>query len=418
MTVARQTLRRRQRHAVALMASAGVLATVDRSALAIVNPLVRGEFGLSIQQMGFLLSAFVWTHAFCLLPAGLLVDRFRPRRIVGAAIAFWSVAQIFCGLATGFWGFAAARAMLATGEAPLTPGLVRLVRDWFPSNERSLPVSIGFAAGKLGPALAPLLITPLMLALGWRVAFTITGAAGLVLAAVWLLTYRDTDIATEAPDDQADGPGGLRLLLGYRASWGMAAGTFGQIYMSWLYLTWLPGYLEIERHLSLPTTGWVAGLPFAFSVAGAIGAGWFNDRLVSAGRSPIRSCKLPIIGGMLGTACFTVIAALTSSVVWAVAAMSIALLFSGMSAAIGITLATAMAPRRCSATLISIQLTGGYMGGALAPALTGLIVQQTGSFIPALLFSAAMGVTGAAIYLFVVPNQPIRFAADANALPV
>ncbi len=107
---------------------------------------------------------------------------------------------------------------------------------------------------------------------------------------------------------------------------------------------------------------------------------------------------------------FTIVAALTPSTLVAVAAISTALLFNGMAGAMCWALASVIAPKHCTASLGSIQNCGGYIGGALAPAVTGFIVQDTGSFVPALLFSAGLGLTCALVYVFMVPGKPIDVA--------
>ena len=71
-------------------------------------------------------------------------------------------------------------------------------------------------------------------------------------------------------------------LFRFRTTWGLVLGFFGIVYMGWLYLAWLPGYLEIQRHMSIPKTGLVAAIPFAFGVVGSIGGGWIADRLMRA----------------------------------------------------------------------------------------------------------------------------------------
>ena len=91
-------IRRLQMRAVAVLMFIGVVNILDRSALSIANPLVRGEMGLSIGEMGLLLSAFAWSYAFCQLPGGALVDRVGPRRLLGGALIAWSIAQAAMGL--------------------------------------------------------------------------------------------------------------------------------------------------------------------------------------------------------------------------------------------------------------------------------------------------------------------------------
>ncbi len=417
-------LKRIQRRSVALLVLGCALNYVDRSTLAVANPLIRHDLGLSIVDMGLLLSAFLWAYAAFQLPSGALVDRLGPRRLLGAGIFIWSLAQALGGLVGGFWQFVGARVFLGMGESPQFSGLVRVVRDWYNVRERGLPTGIGLCGSKLGPALAPPLLTVLMLAFGWRWMFVIMGVFGIGVAILWYAVYREPHEVDLTEDEKAyltDGeapPVAERVtwadwkqLFAYRATWGMVLGFFGEVYMGWVYQAWLPGYLEIERHMSIPKTGWVAGIPFACGVFGSVWAGWLADRLSARGVSPINSCKIPVVIGLSGMAGFTIVAALTPSTFVAVAAISVALAFNGMAGAMCWALASVAAPRHCTASLGSIQNCGGYIGGALAPTITGLIVHNTGSFVPALLFSAALGLSCALVYIFMVPGQPIDVSA-------
>jgi MFS family permease len=199
-------------------------------------------------------------------------------------------------------------------------------------------------------------------------------------------------------------------LFRFRTTWGLIVGFYGVVYMEWLYLAWLPGYLEIQRHMSIPETGIVSAIPFAFGVVGSIGGGWIADWLMRRGFSPVNSRKTPVIIGLLGMVVFTVVAAETPSDTLAVAAISAALLFGASASGMSWALASVAAPGRCTASLGSIQNFGGYLGGALAPAVTGFIVQATGSFVPALLVSAMFGLVSALAYLLVIRATPIRAA--------
>ncbi len=419
-TAASPRIKRIQRNSIGLLVLGCAINYIDRSTLAVANPLIRQELGLTIGDMGLLLSAFLWAYAAFQLPAGALVDRFGPRRMLGLGMFVWSLAQALGGLVGGFWSFTGARVFLGLGESPQFSGLVRVVRDWYNVRERGLPTGIGLCGSKLGPALAPPLLTALMLAFGWRWMFVIMGGVGIAVSLIWYAVYREpreVDLTEEEKTYLSEGEApqvaervtwaDWKHLFAYRATWGMVLGFFGEVYMGWVYQAWLPGYLEIERHMSIPKTGWVAGIPFACGVFGSIWAGWLSDRLSARGMSPINSCKIPVVMGLTGMAGFTIVAALTPSTFVAVAAISVALAFNGMAGAMCWALASVAAPRHCTASLGSIQNCGGYIGGALAPTITGFIVMDTGSFVPALLFSAALGLTCALIYVFMVPGQPI-----------
>jgi MFS family permease len=417
-------IKRIQRNSIGLVVLGCALNYVDRSTLSVANPLIRHDLGFSIAEMGLLLSAFLWAYAAFQLPAGALVDRLGPRKLLGGGMFVWSVAQACGGLVGSFWQFVGARIFLGLGESPQFSGLVRVVRDWYNVRERGLPTGIGLCGSKLGPAIAPLVLTTLMLSFGWRWMFVLMGVVGVFVSVVWYAVYREPREVDLTADEKAylsDGEvataadtvtwADWKRLFAYRATWGMVMGFFGEVYMGWVYQSWLPGYLEIERHMSIPKTGWVAGIPFAFGIIGSVGSGWMSDSLAGRGVSPVNSCKIPVVIGLVGMSGFTVVAALTPSAFVAVAAISVALLFSGMAGAMCWALASVIAPRHCTASLGSIQNCGGYIGGALAPAVTGFIVQDTGSFVPALLFSASLGFACALAYVFVVPGKPIDAAA-------
>jgi cyanate permease len=114
-----------------------------------------------------------------------------------------------------------------------------------------------------------------------------------------------------------------------------------------------------------------------------------------------------VIAGLIGMAVFTYVAAETPSNVVAVGSIAAALFFAGGASGMSWALASVAAPASCTASLGSIQNFGGYLGGALAPMVTGFIVQATGSFIPALLVGAAIAVGSALAYLFIIPNRAI-----------
>src|ERR1700733_3397087 len=184
-------IKRIQRIALTLLVLAGCVNYIDRAALSIGNVLIRRDLGLSVGDMGLLLSAFLWAYAFAQLPAGGMVDRFGPRRLLTAGLALWSLAQALAGLVTGFGQFIVVRAVLGLGEAPQFPSSARVVRDWFGGRDRGTATGIWNCSSTLGTAISAPLLTFLMLAFGWRWMFGIMGIAGLVMAAVWYALYRD-----------------------------------------------------------------------------------------------------------------------------------------------------------------------------------------------------------------------------------
>ena len=185
-----------QRTALAMLVVAGVINYVDRATLSVANLLIRDDLHLSIADMGYLLSAFLWAYAFAQLPTGAMVDKLGPRLLLTCGLTLWSFAQLLGGLIQSFGQFFSARLLLGLGEAPQFPTGARVVRDWFNPRDRGLATGIFNCASSLGTAIAVPLLTFLMLSFGWRVMFMIMGIAGLAMAAVWYVVYRNP---TEVP---------------------------------------------------------------------------------------------------------------------------------------------------------------------------------------------------------------------------
>src|SRR6201991_2271967 len=192
-----------QRVALALVVVAGVVNYIDRATLAVANPLIRQDLGLSIADMGYLLSAFLWAYAFAQLPTGAMVDKLGPRLLLTLGLSLWSFAQLLGGLVQGFGQFFGARVLLGIGEAPQFPTCARVVRDWFNQRDRGLATGIFNCASSLGTAIAAPLLTYLMLAFGWRVVVVVMGVAGLIVAALWYVLYRNPDEMTLTPQENA-----------------------------------------------------------------------------------------------------------------------------------------------------------------------------------------------------------------------
>src|ERR1700744_1703236 len=190
-----------QRAALALLVVAGVVNYIDRATLAVANPLIRDELGLSIADMGYLLSAFLWAYAFAQLPTGAMVDRLGPRLLLTMGVSLWSFPPLLGGLVQSFGQFFGARLFLGIGEAPQFPTGARVVRDWFNPRDRGLATGIFNCASSLGTAIAVPLLTWLMLSFGWRAMFVVMGVAGLAMAGVWLLQYRNPgEVALDAEE--------------------------------------------------------------------------------------------------------------------------------------------------------------------------------------------------------------------------
>jgi sugar phosphate permease len=416
-------MRRMQRIALTMLVISGAVNYLDRSALAIGNPEIRKELGLDATQMGILLSAFLVSYAFAQLPTGLLVDRVGPRKLLGLGLTVWSLAQTLAGFVSTHSQLWWARLFLGIGEAPQFPSGARVVSDWFNVKDRGFPTGVFNSAASIGPALAPPILTALMLAFGWRTMFITMGVLGLITAAVWFAVYQDPERRATAEDrayirsGDTDQTAAVTLrqwarLFRLRTTWGMVCGNFCVGYLAWIYFAWLPGYLEIQH--SIAKAGVYAAIPPLLGVFGSLIGGYLSDRLAARGVTPLNSRKIPIIGGIIGMATCTILAAYSAGFISAMIFISAAVFFSTITSGTVWALVTAAAPPNYVASIGSIQNFGGYLGGTCSPILTGFIVDKTGSFVMALVLGAAISLAGALIYLFVV-TRPIRGAELESA---
>jgi nitrate/nitrite transporter NarK len=169
-----------------------------------------------------------------------------------------------------------------------------------------------------------------------------------------------------------------------------------------MYQTWLPAYLEMQQHISIAKTGFLAMIPLIFSVLGALAGGWVTDRLARSGMEIVASRRLPCILGLLASGLFTVVATTASGGTEAVIFISAAMFFLSLGVAGKWTLITAVAPQSYCTSVASIQNFGGYIGGTVSPIVTGMVVDLTGSFVVALAIGAGITVLGAVILQTVV----------------
>jgi MFS family permease len=374
--------------AVGLLVLAGCINFIDRSAVSIALPAIQTDLHLSATQAGLLLSAFAWSYAVAQLPAGSLVDRLGARAALTGGLAAWSAVQMATSLVAGLPSFIAARVALGMGESPMFVGGARVCADRFAPATRAVPLGLLNASASLGPAIAPLVLTPLMVTLGWRAGFAVLGAAGLLVAAAWGVIYRNPAASSGAAPGIA-GPAEWLRLLRQRAVWGLLLGFGGTVYITWLYVTWLPGYLHDRWHMTTAHAGLWSALPQSFGFAGAIAGGWLSDRLTTI-TSERSARQLPLAIGLYLAAVFSGLAAVAGSAGAALAAVSAALFSANVATTSGWTLAAALAPPALIATVEAMSNIGGSVGGSLAPLVTGTLVQSTGSFTGPLLIAAGV----------------------------
>lgn len=415
-----------------LMWAAIAINYIDRTVLSAAAPHIQKEFHLSAVEMGIVMSAFFWSYALLQLPAGILADRFGQKKVLGFAVLWWSLATAVTGLATGFKSLVSLRVALGVGEAGAYPSNAGITSRWFPKQERATVAAIFDSGSKLGSAIALPLIAWLLVTFDWKLTFAVAGSLGIVWSVVWVLVFKDSPAAHPGvnaaelshiqkglpPARNADAPSvSWTKLLTHRNVWAMCIGFFMINYNSYFFITWLPTYLVKERGMGLMEMGFMASLPLFVSMFVEVFAGWASDRVYASGRLSLTATrKLFLVIGLVMASSIG-LAAFAQSAVVAVILLCIAKSGTTVAASQVWALPADVAPGNTVSMVAGLQNTVSNMGGVVGPIVTGAIVGATGSFIPALVFSAALIGLAIVNYLFLLGKvEPIAFEPNTATL--
>jgi MFS family permease len=318
------------------------------------------------------------------------------------------------GAAVGVTTMLLARLGLGVGEAPFSPVVYRSVRAWAPYSERGTATALIGAGGSLGPAIGAPFVAWLIQTLSWRWSFVITGALGFVWVAVWMalvstpektrwlpeperqgiLAEREAGIAVPDHDDI-----GYLALLRSPAMWGLFVSQGCLVYSLYLYLSWLPNYLQTARGLSLVDAGLYTSVPFFIATAVNIFINWIGDRVLSvhAVRNGMRRylvalCLFLTAAGLI----IPYVQSLTAVIIL----VSITVSFANTGPAANATLTSDLLRSPADAgRAFAFLVLGGNVFGLLAPIVTGYLVEASGSFSSAFIAAGVLALVGATITL-------------------
>lgn len=176
---------------IGLTFALSMLLYVDRIAISTAKVPVSADLGLTDTQFGWVLSAFALGYALFQAPAGTLADRYGPRVVLAGVVALWSVFTALTGLARSLGAMLVYRFLFGAGEAGAYPTCARAFYTWLPVAERGLAQGVNFSGARLGAAFALPAVAWLVDRAGWRLAFYILGALGIVYATAWWAWFRD-----------------------------------------------------------------------------------------------------------------------------------------------------------------------------------------------------------------------------------
>lgn len=398
---------RQQWFVLALLVVSVCINYADRGNLSIAADQISGELSLDPKQVGYLLSSFFWTYAALQIFSGWLIDRYHVYWIYAAGFLLWSGATGLTGLAHGFWMIFALRLLLGAGESVAYPSYSKIIAQGFPEQQRGLANALIDIGSKSGPAIGLMIGATIVGRFGWRTMFVAIGMTSLLWLVPWCwMTRRATQVTTQLASTQDEGPG-WREILQQRSAWGTFLCLFCGNYAWYFMLTWLPWYMQRERHYSTERLAIFGSLPFWGVGLASLLSGWLSDRLVARGGSPTVVRKSFAVGGMLMGMLMLPVSVVENETV-SMSLLITACICFGFYSSHPWLITQRLAGPAAAGRWSGFQNAVGNVAGIVAPTVTGWIVKETGKFLYAFVVVAAMLAIGAASYLFIVgPIEPI-----------
>ncbi|WP_088226101.1 MFS transporter [Desulfosporosinus sp. FKB] len=403
---------------------------VDRSAMSVALPILSKKFALTPFASGLILSSFFVGYALFNFIGGFLSDVVGPRRVMGYAMAVWS---IFCALTAGAFSFISLffiRVIFGFGEGPLTSTTNKTMNNWIPLKERATAVGICNGGAPIGGALSAPLVAFISLKWGWQAAFLVLGVLGLIWTFSWFKISTDKpnnhprvsqeelkeitagrDIAA-AQVGSAPAKVSLLSILKQRSILALIVGMFGYNYTLFFFITWFPSYLVEGRHLSISQMGIAAMIPWIAGALGQVAGSLIIDFIYRKTGKVLFSRKVVLVTCLLLAAVCVVLTGFANSAVSAVFFMTLGVCFIYLQATTYWAIIQDLVPSEKVGGTSGFVHSMANISGIFGPALTGWIVQSTGHFAPAFVLAGGLAIIGALAVAFFVKG-----AKNAGAVP-
>lgn len=372
---------------VTLLFLATTINYLDRQIIGLLKPILEKELNWSESDFAFIVSAFTAAYAAGLLGFGWLIDRVGTKVGYSISVAFWSLMGMLHAAARTVFGFSVVRIGLGLGEAGNFPAGMKAVAEWFPKRERALAAGIFNSGTSVGVVLA-LLITPwIVVTLGWKQVFIITGALGFVWLIFWLWLYQipakkkglskeELDLITEGEckiSANENKPVKWFRLFIFPQTW---AFIFGKLLIDpifWFFLFWLPSYFSSTFQLDLKKPSIELMIIYSATTLGSIGGGYLSSLLIKRGMRPLRARKTVLLA--FAVLELSIVFAQFVTNIWvAVALISLAVAVHQAWATNIFTIASDMFPKETVSSVVGIGGTAGALGGILFPIFVGYLL--------------------------------------------
>jgi len=296
----------------ALIFFATTINYLDRAVISLLKSNLSDEFKWSDGDYANIEIAFKMAYAVGLLGAGRVIDKAGTKAGYFLATLFWSLSAMAHAFVTGTLGFIGVRSALGLSEGGNFPAAIKATAEWFPKKERALATGIFNSGTNIGAIMAPLTVPFIAAAWGWKMAFIITGATGLIWLVFWYLFYQspskhkfiskaELDYINSDDNKVEDIPVveqkriSWGKLLKYRQTWAFVIGKFLTDPIWWFYLFWLPDFLERQYGLKGTEIALPVAVVYAISTIGSVYGGWLPMSFIKNNWSVFKARKTSML---------------------------------------------------------------------------------------------------------------------------
>nr|WP_322623577.1 MFS transporter [uncultured Flavobacterium sp.] len=300
---------------ITLIGIATIINYIDRSALSIMWPAMGKDLGMTEADYALILNMFMVAYALGQSLSGSLFDKIGTRLGYVVSIFVWSVSSLMHFAVKGFSSLAVARLFLGVSEAGNWPGAAKSNAEWFPMKERAVAQGIFNAGASLGSVVAPPFIAFMYAGYGWKTTFIIIGSMGLLWIIPWLIINKKqpkdhpwiTDEEkllisgqTEYVEGETNIPSdtkalSLKQILSHKEAWGVVCSRFFFEPIWWLFVGWMPIYLQKTYGFDVKQIGLFAWVPYVGAALGSLAGGWYSGSVIAKTQSVDKGRKQAII---------------------------------------------------------------------------------------------------------------------------
>ena len=407
---------------LAMLVILGVVTFLDRINISVAGSSIMKDLNLSAAEWGWVQSAFILSYGLMQIPMGAYGDRHGHRKVLTQIVLWWSLFTAFTGVAGGLASLLIIRFMFGVGEAGSSPCSTGVISRWFEKNEVGKAQGYVWAASRMGGALTPFVVIPVMAWLGWRAAFWLLGGLGIIWAVVWYLAYPQPlpkggesiaaqeslplgEVGGTKPSSPPLGEIKWGPILRNRQFWTICAMYFFYAFGSWFFFSWFPTFMELGRGFAKSELTYAVAVPFIMSMIGNITGGYLTDKI---------SAKYGLKVGRkaLGTSSLAISAVCMFLAAFIPGKMAVFVFLSLCFGIFDLMLPSAWAlcidlGKQHAGAISGAMNTFGNVGGFFCGILFGYLVQASGNYNLPLYMIAGMLLISAVLFSFINPTKSI-----------